>query len=115
MAEFPQGNDLPAYVTAKFQELRQRLWSPQVKQAVKAAGCDVEDAQRGLRAWADLGADTILVPVKRDNLHAVDYYPIRERTVSALDEQIWQLVRAIGGDIERHLAHRTLANRWDRA
>jgi hypothetical protein len=104
MDEFPQGRDLPAYVTAKFEEFTKRWWPDHVQKAVHSAGCDVEDHQRGLRAWANLGADTIVIPVKGDDRTTPDYYPIRERTLSALDEQIRQLVNALRHDIEGHLA-----------
>jgi hypothetical protein len=104
MDDFPQGNDLPAYVTAKFEELTKRWWPEHVQKAVQSAGCDVEDHQRGLRSWANLGAETIVVPVKGSDPTVADHYPIRERTLSALDEQIRQLVNALRHDIEGHLA-----------
>lgn len=106
MDKFPQGRDLPTYVSAKFEELTRRLWPEYVQKAVKSAGCDVEDHQRGLRSWANLGADTIVIPVKVNEPGIVDYYPIRERTLSALDEQIWRLVRSLSHDIEGHLVDR---------
>jgi hypothetical protein len=93
--DFPQGNDLPVYVQTIFDDLRRR-WPPHVAQAVKAAGCDVEDHQRGLRAWAHVGADTINIPTKGADPKVADYYPIQEHTRAALDEQIRRLVSALG-------------------
>jgi hypothetical protein len=42
--------------------------------------------------------------VKGSDPTVADHYPIRERTLSALDEQIRQLVNALRHDIEGHLA-----------
>ena len=86
--DFAHGNELPVYVTAKFNALRERLWPPHVANAVKAAGCDIEDHQRGLRSWAHVGSETISLPGKGSDPSLADYDAIRERTRPALDAQL---------------------------
>jgi hypothetical protein len=106
-ANFPEGNELIAYVATKFNEWRSRLWSPEITEAVETTGCDVEKHQRGFRSWADLGAHIVIVSGPgRAGSDLAEYDAIREKTRSALDEQLRQHVFVLGAEIECFLGIR---------